>query len=84
MGIILITAGFSLVLLPFSIAKYAPKGWESGYIIAMEVLGVFAFALFYSWERWFAPVQFLPWKYLKEPTIIGSCVLYGVMFASIL
>ncbi|EOO02487.1 putative siderophore iron transporter mirb protein [Phaeoacremonium minimum UCRPA7] len=82
-GIILITAAFSLVLLPFSIAKYAPNGWASGYIIAMEVLGVFSFGLFYSWERWFAPVQFLPWKYLKEPTIIGSCLLYGVMFASI-
>lgn len=81
-GIILITAVFSLILLPFSIASYAPKGWASGYIIAMEVVGVACIPGFYIWEKYFAPVQFLPWKYLKEPTIIGSCMLYLVMFAS--
>ncbi|KAL4782686.1 major facilitator superfamily domain-containing protein [Aspergillus varians] len=81
-GIILITAVFSLILLPFSIASYAPNGWATGYIIAMEVLGVVCIPGFYVWERYFAPVQFLPWKYLQEPTIIGSCMLYGVMFAS--
>ncbi|CAI7678625.1 unnamed protein product [Penicillium pancosmium] len=83
-GIILITAIFSLILLPFSIAAYAPKGWASGYIIAMEVLGVACVPAFYCWERFFSPVQFLPWRYLKEPTIIGSCCLYCIMFASIL
>ncbi|KAF7590827.1 hypothetical protein BBP40_002350 [Aspergillus hancockii] len=81
-GIILITAVFSLILLPFSIASHAPKGWASGYIIAMEVLGVLCMPVFYAWERYFSPVQFLPWKYLKEPTIIGSCLLYCVMFMS--
>ena len=81
-GIILITAMFALILLPFSIAKYAPKGWATGYIIAMEVIGVVCGALFFVWENKFAPKQFLPWKYLKEPTIIGSCFLYAVMFCS--
>ncbi|KAJ6022720.1 hypothetical protein N7499_008035 [Penicillium canescens] len=81
-GIILITAVFSLILLPFNIDSYAPKGWASGYIIAMEVLGVACIPAFYVWERYFSPVQFLPWKYLKEPTIIGSSLLYGIMFIS--
>ncbi|KXG51688.1 Major facilitator superfamily domain, general substrate transporter [Penicillium griseofulvum] len=81
-GIILITAAFSLILIPFSIASYGPKGWATGYIIAMEVLGVACVPAFYIWERYCSPVQFLPWKYLKEPTIIGSCMLYGVMFVS--
>lgn len=83
-GIILITAAFSMILLPFSIASYAPKGWASGYIIAMEVLGVLCIPAFYVWERYFSPVQFLNWHYLTERTIIGSCLLYGVMFISIL
>ncbi|KAJ5827817.1 Major facilitator superfamily domain general substrate transporter [Penicillium robsamsonii] len=81
-GIILITAAFSLILIPFSIATYGPKGWATGYIIAMEVLGVACVPAFYIWERYCSPVQFLPWKYLKDPTIIGSCMLYGVMFTS--
>lgn len=83
MGIVLITASFVLILLPFSIVAYAPKGWSTPYIIAMEVVGVVTLGLFYVWERYIAPVKFLPWKYLKEPTIIGSCLLYGVMFLSI-
>ncbi|OAX82443.1 hypothetical protein ACJ72_03205 [Emergomyces africanus] len=82
MGIVLITAAFALILLPFSIVAYAPKGWATGYIIAMEIIGVVCLALFIAWEKFLAPVQFLPFKYLKEPTIIGSCLLYGVMFAS--
>ncbi|KAJ5419886.1 uncharacterized protein N7487_003436 [Penicillium crustosum] len=81
-GIILITAAFSLILIPFSIATYGSKGWASGYIIAMEVLGVACVPAFYIWERYCSPVQFLPWKYLKEPTMIGSSMLYGVMFIS--
>ncbi|KAI9155166.1 MFS siderochrome iron transporter [Paramyrothecium foliicola] len=81
-GIILITATFVLILLPFSINAYAPKGWATGYIIAMEVVGVVCGALFYIWESKLAPVQFLPWEYLKERTIIGSCLLYAVMFIS--
>lgn len=80
----LITAAFALILLPLSIAIYAPNGWASAYIIAMEVVGVVCLGIFAMWEYRFAPVQFLSWKYLKEPTIIGSCVLYGVMFASTL
>lgn len=83
-GIVLITAVFSLILLPFSLASYAHKGWASGYIVAMEVLGVVCIPAFYAWERYLSPVQFLPWKYLKEPTIIGSCLLYCVMFISCL
>ncbi|EGY22015.1 siderophore iron transporter mirB [Verticillium dahliae VdLs.17] len=82
-GIILVTAVFALILLPFNIVPYAPNGWKTGYIIAMEVLGVLCTPGFYVWEMYFAPVKFLPWKYLKEPTIIGSSLLYCVMFISI-
>lgn len=48
----------------------------------MEVTGVVCGVLFYCWEKFYAPVQFMPWKFLKEPTIIGSCLVYGVMFLS--
>ncbi|KGO45984.1 hypothetical protein PEX1_105380 [Penicillium expansum] len=46
--IILITAAFSLILIPFSIASYGPNGWATGYIIAMEVLGVA------TWNNYFS------------------------------
>lgn len=70
--------------MPFSIAIYAPNGWETPYIIAMEVTGILCFGLFYLWEAKFAPKQFLPWVYLKDGTIVGSCLVYGIMFLSTL
>ncbi|KAF4119474.1 siderophore iron transporter MirB [Geosmithia morbida] len=81
-GVILITGALSCLLLPYSLASYAPDYWSTPYIIAMEVLGVVLFPIFYLWEAKFAPVQFLPFKYLKQGTIIGSCLLYGIMFLS--
>ncbi|KAK4105646.1 siderophore iron transporter-like protein mirB [Parathielavia hyrcaniae] len=82
-GIVLIMAAFCLFMLPFTLSAYAPQGWKTPYIIAMIVLGVLLFPAFVCYERYLAPVPFLPWKYLREPTIVGSCILYGVMFLSV-
>lgn len=49
----------------------------------MIVIGIVCLIGFYCWEKWGAPVPFLPFSYLKDRTIIGSCLLYGIMFISI-
>ncbi|KAH7130480.1 siderophore iron transporter-like protein mirB [Dendryphion nanum] len=82
-GIILVMFAFCLFLLPFSLVIHAPNGWKTPYIIAMIVVGILLFPAFYCWERFLAPVQFLPWVYLQDRTLVGSCLLYGVMFISI-
>ncbi|EOA91626.1 hypothetical protein ACJQWK_03094 [Exserohilum turcicum] len=82
-GIILIMCAWCLFVLPFTLVSYAPNGWKTPYIIACIVLGLVLFPVFYLWEARFAPVQFLPWVYLKNSTIVGSCLLYGVMFLSV-
>jgi hypothetical protein len=76
-------AAFLLFTLPFTLVAYAPLGWKTPYIIAMIVLGILLFPTFAIYERYLAPVPFLPWKYLHERTILGSCILYGVMFLSV-
>ncbi|KAM4065834.1 major facilitator superfamily protein [Hirsutella rhossiliensis] len=81
-GILLIAAALSSLLLPFSLARYAPQGWSTPYIIVMVVLGVVLFVLFYLWESKLAPTQFLAFEFLKQGTIIGSCLLTGIMFLS--
>ncbi len=83
-GILLTTGGFSLLLLPFSLATSAPYGWRTAYIIAMFVTGGVCLILFALWERYAAPVQYLPWKYLLERNIVSASLLYLFMFASIL
>ncbi|KAI0478338.1 MFS general substrate transporter [Xylaria cf. heliscus] len=82
-GMSLASFGFVLLLLPFSLTRYAPHGWKTGYIIAMFILGGLLLATFVLWEKYFAPVQFFPFKYLKDRTILGACGLYGIMFLSI-
>lgn len=82
-GMVLTIAGWSLLLLPFSLATYAPKGWSSWYIIFMIVLGIVCLAAFVLYEKFLAPVPYIPWKFLKDRTILGSCAMYGFMFLSI-
>ncbi|KAM0664855.1 hypothetical protein ACQRIT_000485 [Beauveria bassiana] len=81
-GIFVLMFALSFLLLPFSLAPRAPQKWETPYIIALLVLGVLLFPVFYVWEAKLAPVQFLPFRYLKQGTIIGSSLLVGFMFLS--
>ena len=79
---ILIIAGWSLVLLPMSLANYQSAGWASATIIAMLVIGVCLLVSFGLWERFFARKQFLPFHYLVDRTVIGSCLCAGTLFIS--
>ncbi|KAL2670366.1 hypothetical protein Neosp_014833 [[Neocosmospora] mangrovei] len=83
-GLLLVTVGWSLLLLPFSIARSAPQGWSTGYIIAMIVLGGLVLAASVFWEKSYARIPFFPWQFLKERTVWASCLLNGLMFMSVL
>ncbi|KAL3424961.1 Siderophore iron transporter mirB 2 [Phlyctema vagabunda] len=82
-GMLLTTFGWSLLLLPFNLANTAPNGWATGYIIAMIILGVLLLVGFVIWEKYFAPVAYFPFRFLTDRTILGACLLYGIMFTSI-
>ncbi|KAF1999575.1 siderochrome-iron transporter MirB [Amniculicola lignicola CBS 123094] len=83
LGMLLTSAAFSLVLLPLSLAGSQKDKWANGSMIAMEVVGVLCLVGFFAWEKWFAPVQYLPFKYLKDPTILGACVCHFAMYLAI-
>ncbi|KAK3374723.1 major facilitator superfamily transporter [Podospora didyma] len=82
-GLLLLTAGWSLLLLPFSLVSSALNGWESATVICMIVFGVVTLGLFVVWERFFATVSLFPYKFLKDPTVLGASFAYGIMFLSI-
>ncbi|KAJ0337341.1 hypothetical protein COL922a_006894 [Colletotrichum nupharicola] len=54
----------------------------SGHIIAMIILGVFCLVLFGLWERMYADTPLVPWKNLKDRTILGSAATAGVIALS--
>ncbi|KAK0380167.1 major facilitator superfamily transporter [Colletotrichum limetticola] len=82
-GLILVMAGWSMLLLPFSLVSNATHQWKSPTIICLIVFGVIGLALFALWERNFAKVSLFPYHFLKDRTILGACLVYGIMFASI-
>lgn len=82
-GLVFCVFGWVLLLLPFNLASNTGKGWKDPSMIAMEVIGFVLLVVWVLWEKYWAPLQMLPWKFLKDRTIIGGCLLYGVMFLSI-
>lgn len=76
-GIILVVAGFSLLLLPFSLASYQAEKWQSGTIISMLVIGLVCLIAFPLYERYVAPKTFIPYELFKNRNVLASCLLGG-------
>ncbi|KAJ3522901.1 hypothetical protein NM208_g12670 [Fusarium decemcellulare] len=81
-GLLLITAGISLFLLPFNIYSYQKEQWKAPIIICFFIFGGILIIAFAIWEKFFAPVKFLPYHLLTDRTVLGSCVLAGSVFVS--
>ncbi|GKT57417.1 siderophore iron transporter [Colletotrichum tofieldiae] len=81
-GLLLVTIGFALFLLPFNLYQKEPGAWKSHKFIALLVVGGTLIIIFALWERFFAPVKYLPWELLTNRTILGACALATVIFIS--
>ncbi|OMP86129.1 Siderophore iron transporter mirB [Diplodia seriata] len=81
-GQLLLIFGLCLLLIPLTLAGSAVNRWGTGYIIAMLVLGIVLIIGFVLYERFLAPVTFMPYKYLKDRTVLGACILCGTLFLS--
>ncbi|GAP92247.1 putative siderophore iron transporter [Rosellinia necatrix] len=78
--LILLSAGFTLFLLPFSIYSNQRYGWRDPLTISFIVVGVVLIGAAVVWEKYFAPVKYMPWELLKDRTVLGACVLAAVLF----
>ncbi|CAG8045965.1 unnamed protein product [Penicillium olsonii] len=68
-GLLIIATGFSLFLLSFNLYSYQPGQWASPMIICFVVFGVVLIASFVIWEKYFAPVKFMPWELIQNRTV---------------
>lgn len=75
-GIMILVSGMALFLLPFSLWSYQAKKWESPMIIGMLVAGFVLLIAFPIWEKFYAPVTFIPYKLLLDRTVFFA----GIMF----
>lgn len=81
-GLLLICAGLSLFLLPFSIYTYQPAGWRSPLIICLIIFGGLLLIAFVCWEKFFAQKCFLPYHDLTDRTVLGACLLAATSYVS--
>ncbi|THX77231.1 hypothetical protein D6D04_06418 [Aureobasidium pullulans] len=81
-GLILLSAGVALFLLPFNLYALQAKGWTSPLIICLLVFGFILIIAFVLWERFWAPTTFIPYNLLTDRTLSGACLLSFTMFFS--
>ncbi|GME45200.1 Siderophore iron transporter [Neofusicoccum parvum] len=80
LGIFILGAGMALFLLPFSLYSYQADGWRSPMIIAMIVVGAVLVGVFVLWERYWAPVTFIPFKLLADRTVFFGGMMFVFVF----
>ncbi|KAI1097479.1 MFS general substrate transporter [Jackrogersella minutella] len=78
--LILISGGFALFLLPFNIYSYQSDGWKAPLIICLIIFGGLLLIASAFWEKYYAPVKFMPWELLMDRTVLGACILSGILF----
>ena len=81
-GLVLLSAGVGLFLLPFNLHTTQGRGWSSPLVVSMLVVGIVLMILCVVWERFFAPICFLSYRLLKDRTVFGACLLCTALFAS--
>ncbi|EAQ90155.1 hypothetical protein CHGG_06774 [Chaetomium globosum CBS 148.51] len=75
LGVILLAGGFTVFLLPFTLASTARNGWKTDYIVGMIVTGFVLIVLFGLYQAYWAPQPFLKHEFLTDRTVIGACLL---------
>ena len=81
-GILILCAGFVLLLLPMSLATYQMNTWKSGTVISMFVLGGVFMISFAIYEKFFSRKCFIPFELILDRTILGACGLSASTFIS--
>jgi MFS family permease len=81
-GLILLAGGLALFLLSFSLYSYQALRWKSPMIICFLIFGVLLLVAFALYEKYLAPVTFIPYELLVDRTVLGACILAATLFVS--
>lgn len=81
-GLLILCTGLALFLLAFNIYSYQTEGWKAPIIICFLVIGFLLIVGFCFWEKYVAPVTFIPFEILKDRTCLGAFVMAGSVFIS--
>lgn len=74
-GLVLICAGLTLFMIPFSLTATEPDGWKSVTIICMIVMGGMLTITFVLYEKFFREKMFFPFEFIKDRSVLGTYLL---------
>jgi MFS family permease len=79
-GMFVLAAGLALFLLSFNLYSYQKDEWKSPLIICFLIFGALLIAAFVLWEKYFAPITFVPWHLLKNRTVIFTYTMAASLY----
>lgn len=79
-GIILLAGGMALFLLPFNIWSFQAQQWRAPIIIAFIIVGFFLLVAFVLYEKYFAPVNFIPVSLLADRSVFFAGIMLFFLF----
>ncbi|KAG8531583.1 uncharacterized protein KY384_003213 [Bacidia gigantensis] len=88
-GLVLLSASVSLILLPLTIAAKTTAKWHNASIITMLIAGVIGLLVFPLWETSakLAPSPFLSLRLLTNRTVLAGCAIgffyFSVFYTSV-
>ncbi|KAJ0269439.1 hypothetical protein Brms1b_009078 [Colletotrichum noveboracense] len=80
LGILILATGMALFLLPFSLYSYQADGWRSPMIISFIIIGFLLIILFAVYEKFWAPVTFIPFSLLMDRTVFFGGLMFVFLF----
>ncbi|KAK9416610.1 putative Siderophore iron transporter-like protein [Seiridium unicorne] len=81
-GILLAAFGIGLFLLSFSLYSYQTDTWRSPLIICFLIFGGLLIIAFVCWERFLAPVTFIPWYLIKNRTVFFTYSMIASLYTA--
>lgn len=79
-GIFVFALGLALFLLAFNLYTKQPDQWRSPLIICFLVIGGLLIIGFIFYEKYLAPVTFIPWELLKNRTVIFTYTMAASIY----
>ncbi|GMG03760.1 unnamed protein product [Aspergillus oryzae] len=79
-GLLLLTTGLALFLLAFNLYSKQPDEWKSPLIICFIVIGGLLLIAFPVYERYIAPVTFIPWSLLLNRTVFFTYTMAASIY----
>ncbi|XP_014553622.1 hypothetical protein COCVIDRAFT_29193 [Bipolaris victoriae FI3] len=79
-GLLILATGMALFLLSFNLYSYQADRWKSPMIICFIIFGALLIIVFGLWEKYFAPIPFIPWHLLKNRTVIFTYTMAATLY----